>query len=680
MVVSHLNRLIPGLVSVIVPVYNIEEFLTECLNSILSQTYQNIEVICIDDGSTDGSAKILAKLAVRDARIMVIHQTNHGLARTRDQGILHAHGEWLAFVDSDDAVAPNMVGSLVDEAVRTNADIVCFGGMEMPISENQTKRVGVNMNWVPSQIPFNHTDVPNTLFFVASPAVQFRFFKHSFLREIGLIFGDLRYAEDVPFSMTAMAAADKISIVNQPLYYYRRGREGSLSTNSQFRSFPISRAHTNLWANLISLGLADQLRLSFHNLVISNLDYELHKPQTLTAKLELLNWLNRGGLNSIGMSHVDPSMLASQLNRDRWMGLCELLAQARNLNETLVSIIMPVHNRQEYVDQAITSVRCQSHSNLEIILVDDGSTDGASDILAIHAGQDSRVRVITQSCSGAGRARNVGLAAASGAYCMFLDSDDWFDVDMVQDLLWKAISCESDITVCEARAWSETQQRYLWDYPIKLPKVVSAECFCVADIPGDIFRFCASAVWVKLYRSDFLRKFGLEFQELPNSNDVYFNLLTLALASRITIVKKSLVTYRRDTGSSLQDNKGSNHATHWLTALHATKNALQTNGLWDQVREAFCEQVIIHAEFNFRTVLDREAAHKLWQATRGATFQRLGFGPQQHTLVLSPTLCRFFTLMRYQDFEGIFEWFDHKRPIGMEEQKRLRRLRRGRHP
>ena len=89
-------------VSVIVPVYNVEQYLAECLNSIISQTLQDIEIICVDDGSTDNSGKILDDYAVREGRIRVIHQENCGVSKSRNKAIRSALGEFVMFVDSDD--------------------------------------------------------------------------------------------------------------------------------------------------------------------------------------------------------------------------------------------------------------------------------------------------------------------------------------------------------------------------------------------------------------------------------------------------------------------------------------------------------------------------------------------------------------------------------------------------
>ena len=115
------------LVSVIIPVYNAETHLAECLRSVLSQHHQSLDVVCVDDGSTDGSASILASLADRDRRVTVLRQTNRGVSAARNAGLAVARGDLVAFVDADDVCAPELIGHLT-RAMSAEVDLVLEGG------------------------------------------------------------------------------------------------------------------------------------------------------------------------------------------------------------------------------------------------------------------------------------------------------------------------------------------------------------------------------------------------------------------------------------------------------------------------------------------------------------------------------------------------------------------------
>ena len=111
-------------VSIVVPVYNVSRYLPQCLESVLSQTYQNIEVLIVDDGSTDGSGSICDRFAERDPRIRVIHTDNRGLSAARNLGLESISGAFISFIDSDDWIEPNTVETLVKAALQTKADVV----------------------------------------------------------------------------------------------------------------------------------------------------------------------------------------------------------------------------------------------------------------------------------------------------------------------------------------------------------------------------------------------------------------------------------------------------------------------------------------------------------------------------------------------------------------------------
>ena len=114
------------LISVIVPVYNVESYLKVCVDSILAQTYENLEIILVDDGSKDSSGKMCDEYAEKDARIKVVHKKNGGVSSARNKGLDVASGEYIGFVDSDDSTKPNMFEILYKNMVTSDADVsVC---------------------------------------------------------------------------------------------------------------------------------------------------------------------------------------------------------------------------------------------------------------------------------------------------------------------------------------------------------------------------------------------------------------------------------------------------------------------------------------------------------------------------------------------------------------------------
>ena len=112
------------LVTVIIPIYNVEDYLDKCLESVVSQTYSNLEIVLINDGSTDGSNDIIKRWRKKDQRIVAIYQKNQGLSAARNTGLNIAKGDWIAFVDSDDFVSENYIQEMIQAAVDNTADLV----------------------------------------------------------------------------------------------------------------------------------------------------------------------------------------------------------------------------------------------------------------------------------------------------------------------------------------------------------------------------------------------------------------------------------------------------------------------------------------------------------------------------------------------------------------------------
>lgn len=134
------------LISVIVPVYNVEHYLNRCVDSILAQTYSDLEILLVDDGSTDGSGELCDAYARQDARVQVIHKKNGGLSDARNCGIEHAKGRYFCFVDSDDGIAPQMIEVLYRNLLNAGADVSavalkCFSTEELPVIEDALKKV-----------------------------------------------------------------------------------------------------------------------------------------------------------------------------------------------------------------------------------------------------------------------------------------------------------------------------------------------------------------------------------------------------------------------------------------------------------------------------------------------------------------------------------------------------------
>lgn len=215
-------------VSVIVPIYNVEKYLRKCLDTIINQTQKNIEIICINDGSTDDSYKILEEYAKLDKRIVIINQENLGLSVARNVGISKSHGEFIGFIDSDDWIDLNYFEALYNVAKKHNADIACCGFLRAYSASKFKKRMNIVSEAVfeLANEKFRATDTPRRSY------VFNKIYKREVIEKHKLQFPPGVYFEDTHFMVRALYFSKKLVTTPDTLYYYRVNRS-SITRGSQ---------------------------------------------------------------------------------------------------------------------------------------------------------------------------------------------------------------------------------------------------------------------------------------------------------------------------------------------------------------------------------------------------------------------------------------------------------------
>ena len=218
-----------------------------------------------------------------------------------------------------------------------------------------------------------------------------------------------------------------------------------------------------------------------------------------------------------------------------------------------VSVIVPVFNAEDYLEETAGYILDQSLDEIEIIFVDDGSTDSSREIIKRLMAEDPRIILLEQENLFAGTARNKGLEKASGEYLMFWDSDDIFARDALWKMYDKIRTEQADICVCAGNQYDcETDMFYPAPQYLNLNKIPSeTETFSRETNEDNILNFTTAVVWNKMLRREFVLKEGLRFQGIRNGNDIFFVVNALCLASKITYVEDVLVTYRKNQKASL---------------------------------------------------------------------------------------------------------------------------------
>ena len=223
-------------------------------------------------------------------------------------------------------------------------------------------------------------------------------------------------------------------------------------------------------------------------------------------------------------------------------------------NLPLISIIVPVYNAEKHLSVSCGCIIAQTYPNLEILFIDDGSTDSSPEILKEYEGSDNRVRVVRQENRGAGAARNLGLDMAQGEYLSFLDADDFFEPEMVSKAYEKARMHDADICIFRYDRVDDSNNRFgNLGYISRL--VPGKLCFGAEDIKEDLFKLTNPMAWNKLYRRSFILEKKVRFFEIATANDLNFTYKSLMIAKRIVVFDEILLHYRRGSGMTMGRSK-----------------------------------------------------------------------------------------------------------------------------
>ena len=351
------------LVSVIVPAYNCEQFVGECLQSILGQSYRDIELICVNDGSTDGTGSVLKKFAERDPRIIVVEQPNKGEGAARNSGLDKAHGDFLAFFDADDIIDGQYVEKMVSAAEKHTADIaIC----SVDSYNEQTGEVlpvpwGCIKDNFPSKV-FSYADNPNMLFQSFQNWTWNKLFRTSFVKRHNLRFHEIQRSADLYFVMCALALADRMVATREVLYRYRVNNPTSNIATSDRAPLDFCKSFIEVKRRLLPTGRFEAIERSFQNWVAESMLYNLRIMRSPQSFEELRSYLVSTGCPELGIDGMEKRSYYSEAVFDQIQHLLEdnasefLFAQYRYTNLLLEQQVNATTRAASEYDKARLSI------------------------------------------------------------------------------------------------------------------------------------------------------------------------------------------------------------------------------------------------------------------------------------------------------------------------------------
>ena len=502
------------LISIVVPIYNVENYLRQCLDSIQNQTYKKFECIMVNDGSTDNSQQIVEEY-LEDSRFKLINQSHKGLSGARNTGISHIREEstFVAFVDSDDYIYSNFLETLI-EHIEDDVDII-EGMIEYfhdeikvdNVSHNFEKKILITKDDKLRELALNKLRV----------SVFPKLFRKSLLTEV--FFPEEWIFEDLAVVPELVSNSKKWIKLPKVIYGYRI-RPNSITT----KEFSEEKLDVFKIFGKYDLFFKDESDVT----------------KLLVEKIKYLH------LNYHDIEFVPENNQYKQLYKQEKQKLLSKIADYES--KALISIIVPIYNVENYLRQCLDSIVSQTYQNFECLLINDGSPDNSADICREYVEKDSRFKYFEKENGGVSSARNLGIErSGGGAYITFIDSDDWVDSDYLEVLYNALIDENADISVSTYKRFHMADNCwYFHSFQRGYEKRVFTNQELIDEfIALDNFDFSYRYVCGKLVRRYLLDK--IAFNEMTTlGEDMELWLKLYLISNKIVYVNRDSYIYRVD--------------------------------------------------------------------------------------------------------------------------------------
>ena len=624
-------------VSIIIPVYNAEKYLGKCLESLLSQTLQEMEIICVDDGSSDGSPEILKRFQERDGRVRILTQENQYAGAARNNGMKEAQGEYLLFLDADDFFENTLLEKVYNQGKKMEADIVLFGAKQY----NDKTGIVSPASWyfkrdaLPRENPFSGKTENTDVFALVTPAPWTKLFRREFVEKQGLSFQGLQNSNDVYFVLTALALAEKITYVDEELVFYRVGMKGSLQGSKSLHPDCFIEAYAGVYHELRRRGIYERYEEGFMNILLSGCAHNLRTVTDWELRRRICERMAEPEFAEMGLMErreeyfrrkEDFVFVKGILNAFEWEAQHQkrllptepvIIRKAENdIGIPRVSVIIPVYNVEKYLRECLDSIVNQTLREIEIICVDDGSTDGSPEILREYGEKDCRITIISQENRGISSARNHGADIASGEYFYFMDGDDILERDALSRLYQLSEEKSLDVLYFDGESFFETEElkeikkNYITYYARKgdYSRVMTGPQMLHEMIAMDEYR---SSLCLQFISSVHYRQENLRFEEGIIGEDNIFTFQCIMPAHRVYHMKEAFF-HRRVRGNSVMTSAGKFEQVYGFFAGYlAIERAFRDNQLNQEDAEGLSMLVRMRLRLTRKLYHDLEPEYKL---------------------------------------------------------------------
>ena len=420
-----------SLISIVIPIYNAEKYLEECLNSIKNQTYKNIEVIMVNDGSKDDSETICKRFSEDDARFRYFTKVNGGVSSARNLGLDNVKGDYITFIDADDWIAEKHLELLINSIKKTNSDIGVSSYKEFNNKDTYYIRVYTKQEKNLLNFEKMNRDEFLTLFpKLMSTNVCFnnavsKLFRKDLVKNLRFD-TSIKYGEDLDFYFRLYMNVDSISYVDELTYVYRIHGD---STTSNF-----NQEHAEQ-----ELAIFKQMYEKIQEIGLPSIHYFKKLKKLLGLRMDFLE--NKVLLNE-------------------YLDFLKNSEETVTYPNTLISVVIPIYNVSPYLRLCLESIENQTYPHFEVLLVNDGSRDDSKDICQEFIHKDECFRYFEQENLGISVARNTGILNSNGEFITFIEGDDFVDPNYLEELYHTALKNDSEIVIGSYKEFNENDNNY----------------------------------------------------------------------------------------------------------------------------------------------------------------------------------------------------------------------------
>jgi glycosyltransferase involved in cell wall biosynthesis len=548
--------LIKPKISLIIPVHDNLNYFKDCLYSLLNQTLKEIEIILIDKNSSNDILYFLNKISKNDYRVILLKQNNNDYEKLKNYAINISNGEYISFLECNNIYSKFMLKDIIDEADNTNSDIEIYN---FQIDENISKEQ-FNI--------FNYSTFHNISNYFY-PFELNKLFRYSFIKNNDIYFQENEINSNFYFDVAALILAQNICLFDGIYYNINEINNYQISNNINYLDLYENFLYlNNLFQNK---SLLPKLQTNFQNLVIhsfifilKNTENDIYIYEILTKKLNNLdispipsylisNEFHEKYLDNLYFKHIN---LAKQKHEEN------IIKKYNYSFKPKVSVIIPIFNVEDYIIECLDSISNQTLKEIEIICVNDGSTDNSLSIIEEYSKNDNRIIIINQINRGLSEARNTGVKYSNGEYIYFIDSDDYLDQNALLELYNQGKKDDLDIIYFDADSFfsdinstnlKKKMKFYIDFYHRKFnySEILEGKEMFYEMEKNDEFRHSACLQFIK-------RKFyeitNLSFYPGIYHEDNLFTLKSILLANRTFYIKKQYYKRRIRSNSIMVQN------------------------------------------------------------------------------------------------------------------------------